>query len=285
MKLAMYETHIPAWNDPDTWASRLTAWQKAGVEQVQFVVEDGNGATWPSAVGQTDSRVNVAEHPLRRAIKMIRQANMQAIPVFGFAGIFNAQANIKPEYLLDIGGMYNVWSDGFVSWRMSQIRELVNYEAMDGFGIDYIRCGRWARPGELPQHQRMDDILSQIRTITAGTTLMSITNSMYHKIPNGQGIDVVGWYRRKYVDKIGIFNYDPVFPADTVALYPKQDLCLIVGNYNVEGNPAVSKTGLAIENMVKDIEKIDPAWMSLFNGNLHKPEHAQALRSVKKRFI
>jgi hypothetical protein len=282
----IFETHIPAWASDQTRAERIALWKAHGITHVQLQIDDGRGPTWPTQSAPNDPRIILSEHPLLRAIEDYRANGIGVTLVFNFAGLYRPDTNIKPEYLLDGGAiqMYNMWNLEFVEWRINYILDCLKYAPCDAVGIDYIRTGRWARPNEAPQHQATNYVVSRLREkIPSYHPIVSITNSLYHTSPNGQGVDPLEWYNNRWTDKVCVFNYQDPFPLTEIQRYMPQDLWVITGSYDLAIAPAVPKSQAQIESIAKQVLSYQPEAYGLFTANLFTAEHGRSLNYLSHK--
>jgi len=246
----VFETHIPAWANTETLATRSGVWKSMGIDTVFLVADDGRGATWPSTCAPIDSRLApLGGNPLRSAIETLRDSGFSVVPVLNFVGIVNQANPIRPEFILSRVATphYDIWNTKFVDWRISYIKECMDLCGADALGVDYIRSVVAQLPGQTVSKDIVSSVVQRIReSVSNSVPIYTITNSV-HNLGNSQGIDPQGWYGNGFIDGICLFNYAETFPLEHLVNMPNNDLFILVANYYVENNVSVKYTPVQIE--------------------------------------
>jgi uncharacterized lipoprotein YddW (UPF0748 family) len=278
VRLFVYETHIPAWSSPPVLASRIAQWKQAKIETVFLLVDDGSGATWPSAICPVDPRVTINTHPLRNAVNSIRQAGMSVILVFNIIGIVKPTVQIHPEWYLQTGDYYNLWDEDFQTWRRNYIVEALEYADCDGIAFDYIRTGRPSLTGETPSDELVENFLLSIkRRLPFHLSMINISHTVYAR-PNSQGVNFARWYDEGIIESVLVYNYTNQFPFNDVAFIPQKALWILNSNYTLVNGAAVSKTKVEFESMCRIMKRRFPSsGYGIYNANLLTQDHVETL--------
>lgn len=281
MKLFIYETNIPSWSNPAILQERINQWKRANISTVFLMVDDGKGATWPSALCPTDPRINTSDEPLKRAVASIRNAGISCILVFNIIGIVQTAMGIKPEWYLPTNDYYNFWNSDFRDWRKNYILEALQHTSCDAIALDYIRTGRAALQSEIPSSDLVYNFLSELRrSIPSYLQMINVSHTIYIH-PNSQGVNYLKWYEHGLIGSILVYNYNEQFPFNDVMKLPQQALWILNSNFNLVNGVAVSKTSEQFENMCRRMYSLfNIAGYGIYNANMLTEEHITTLSAL-----
>jgi hypothetical protein len=284
MKKFIFETDIPSWANPTTLETRTNLYLQCGIDTVMLVVDDGNGATWPSNLIVRDPRIS-GTNPLKATIDYLHSRGLSVVPVLNVMGLVNPAAPIRPEFLLSnmVPPVYNVWDYNFIDWRSSYIAECISVCGGDALGLDYVRSVRGTWHGFIPAEDAVKAVLQKIKDkVSPHIRIMSITNSI-NNLPNTQGVNPVKWYQDGLVDLVCNFNYVTPIPVAELASVPDDKLWVLIANYETTGGQAYVKGPLEIERNARTVLKArNVAALGIYNSNQLKADHIPAIAHFNK---
>lgn len=281
----MFESQMPGWVSATEEARRIAQWQSAGMDAVMVQVDAGTGACWPSAIMPKDSRVNLADEPLRRFVDACHEAGLSVILDFT-CGLFAPYVSpqIKPEYTSPaLAEFYNYWNADFRAWKSDAIAECAAYVDADAVALDYLRTGRDPQSGEVSSAEVILDFLAQVRLkVDAGYPLISVNNAVYATSLR-EGVNIAGWLQSGAVEYSCLFNYSYPYPVHYVAHLDASKLWLLSGNYDFVNGVATPRGGRTLGKDWRQIgRQVGPDGVGLYLANLLNDDQAKHLAWTKE---
>lgn len=276
----IFESNLPGWLPATEQARRIAQWQAAGLDAVMVQVDAGTGSCWPSSIMPKDSRVNLADEPLRRFVDGCHEAGLTVVLDFT-CGLFATYINppIKPEYTSPaLAGFYNYWNADFRAWKSDAIAECAAYVDADAVALDYLRTGRDPQSGEAPSAEVVLDFLAQVRLkVDAGYPLISVNNAVY-ATSTREGVNLAGWLASGAVEHACVFNYSYPYPVHYVAHLDAAKLWVLSGNYDFVNGAATPRVGRTLgKDWRQIIRQVGPAGIGLYLANLLNDDQAKHL--------
>ena len=279
----MFESDIPTFSNLSALELRANNWKRGGIDTVVLQVDDGHGATWPSAVCPVDPRISLAQEPLKNAVKYLHDNGFRVVLCVNICGIVRPDLPpIKPEfYLTSSVPHYNAWSVEFQDWRAAYIAECCNYVDADMVFLDYLRTNREKISEPITAQAAMLQLLTKLRAaVDTCYPIISCNHSSFARVP-AQGIDVNGWLTAGLTDYACLFNYTSPFPTADLASVQENKLIPLTGNYDSTSNGVVTRSGAAVAKEWRRLQHgRSLAGLGLYLAGLFNADQADSLKYV-----
>jgi hypothetical protein len=287
MRKFIFESAIAPWGSQiPTVQPRLDLWKQAGMDSVFILMDDGAGASWPSALVKQNPAAHIPSEPVRRFVDLLHANGISAIFTFNLIN-YSPWHPIHPEWLITgtSSRYYNVWNEDFTTWRAQYIAECVNYCTPDAVAIDYCRSGRPAISEPVSASVAVKNALTKVKELVAQKIpTFAIVDSL-HALPNNQGVDLIDWYDSGLISHALLFGYADPFPYanlnDIQASNSALPIWLCGGTYDISGGTVIHKPSRSVERIARStIHKLHPSAYGLYLANIFNSEQANVMSNL-----